>query len=267
MLRTRIQTAIVLVALLLLVLFAMPRGAAIGFLGALVLVGAWEWAAFAGLQTPESRLSYVVLVAGLCTWLWDAASRPLDLVFALKIVMVWWIVAFLWLAFRSTSITRVTAGIAGIFVLVPAWTGLARLYSELEQGPALVLFVLVLVWAADVGAYFAGRRFGRLKLAPHVSPNKTWEGLIGGVAGGLLVAVVGAWWFEFALAPFVFLCGAVVLISIVGDLTESMFKRHAGLKDSGSVLPGHGGVLDRIDSLTAAVPLFLIGLHWLGGFG
>ena len=124
---------------------------------------------------------------------------------------------------------------------------------------------VALVWAADIGAYFAGRTFGRLKLAPRVSPSKTWEGVLGGLALSAAVAFFGAYWFGLDRTAFVSMCLAVVLLSIVGDLTESMFKRYAGLKDSGSIFPGHGGVLDRIDSVTAAAPAFLLGLRWLEG--
>ena len=127
-----------------------------------------------------------------------------------------------------------------------------------------VLYLLLLVWAADIGAYFAGKRFGRLKLAPRVSPNKTWEGLLGGVGGALVVAAAGAFVFRLPPVPFIALGLALVMASIVGDLTESLFKRQAGLKDSGTLLPGHGGVLDRIDSLTSSVPFFVLGLGWLG---
>jgi phosphatidate cytidylyltransferase len=132
------------------------------------------------------------------------------------------------------------------------------------RAPSYLVFVLVLVFAADIGAYFAGRNFGRLKLAPRVSPGKTWEGVLGGLVSAALVAVVGAYWFDLPLARFLPLCTAVAAVSIVGDLTESMFKRYVGLKDSSKLLPGHGGILDRIDSLTAATPVFALGLMWLG---
>jgi phosphatidate cytidylyltransferase len=121
-----------------------------------------------------------------------------------------------------------------------------------------------LVVAADIGAYFAGRRFGRNKLAPRVSPGKTWEGVAGGLVAAALMAAVGVWWFDVSAGRFIALCMVVVVASIVGDLTESLFKRHAGLKDSGTILPGHGGVLDRVDSVTAAAPVFLLGLQVLG---
>jgi phosphatidate cytidylyltransferase len=154
-----------------------------------------------------------------------------------------------------------TASIAGFFVLVPAWLALARLHAS---DPQLLLYLLLLVVAADIGAYFAGRRFGKNKLAPRVSPGKTWEGVLGGLAASALMALIGVRWFEVSAASFIGLCALVVAASIVGDLTESLFKRHAGLKDSGSLLPGHGGLLDRVDSITAAAPVFLVGLDRLG---
>jgi phosphatidate cytidylyltransferase len=156
---------------------------------------------------------------------------------------------------------RYAAMVAGLLVLVPAWLALVRLHAI---APNLMLFLLLLVVAADVGAYFGGRTFGKHKLAPQVSPGKTWEGVYGGLIAGALLAVIGVFWFRMSIAPFIALCVVVVIASVIGDLTESLFKRHAGLKDSGSLLPGHGGVLDRIDSVTAAAPLFLIGLERLG---
>ena len=150
-----------------------------------------------------------------------------------------------------------------MLVLIPAWLALVRLHA---QGPALMLFLLLLVVAADIGAYFAGRHFGRNKLAPRVSPGKTWEGVMGGVVGAAVVALVGVSIFHVSAAPFIGLSLVTVLASVVGDLTESLFKRHAGVKDSGSLLPGHGGVLDRVDSVTAAAPIFLVGLERLGLF-
>jgi len=176
---------------------------------------------------------------------------------------LWWLLALGWLMFAPTCVNRVMAALVGVVVLVPAYAGISRMYDKLDHGAEHVLFLLVLVWAADVGAFFAGRHWGRHKLAPQVSPGKTWEGVAGGMVFGLLAAAAGAWWFSRPLVAFLILGAVVAAISVVGDLTESMFKRFAGLKDSGHVLPGHGGVLDRIDSITAAAPVFVLGLTWL----
>ena len=168
------------------------------------------------------------------------------------------------LAARLGDAAPDTRLLAGLCALVPAWLALARLRLGGPRGAEWVLFCLLLVWMADIGAYFAGRRFGRRRLAPEVSPGKTWEGVLGGVAACIPVAVGGSFWFSVPLGGFLVLCLAAVACSIVGDLTESLLKRFAGVKDSGTLFPGHGGVMDRIDSLTAAAPVLLLGLTVLG---
>jgi phosphatidate cytidylyltransferase len=229
----------------------------------LVLAGAWEWSAFPGFSHYRTRIAYVVLIAlGVIVMGWVGAARQyLDEV--LIAACLWWLVALLWIAYFPTRVSRWSAAAAGVFVLIPAWLALVRLHSI---APQLVVFLVLLVVAADVGAYFGGRQFGQHKLAPRVSPGKTWEGVAGGLVAAGLMAAVGVYWFNVRAAPFTLLCGIVIVASIVGDLTESLFKRHAGLKDSGSLLPGHGGVLDRVDSLTAAAPIFLVALERLGLF-
>jgi phosphatidate cytidylyltransferase len=263
MLRQRIITALLLAPLALLVILWIPHQWTMAILALMVLAGAWEWAAFPGLSSPLARAFYVVLVAlGIAVmWVIGADQPRLDPV--LDAAIVWWVIALLWIAFLPTHVNRVAATLAGFLVLVPAWLALVRLH---DRAPELVLFLVLMVVAADVGAYFAGRAFGRHKLAPRVRPGKTWEGVYGGLLGAAIMAVVGATWFNVSAAPFLIVCGIVVLASIVGDLTESLFKRHAGLKDSGALLPGHGGVLDRVDSVTAAAPVFLLGLERLGLF-
>ena len=158
--------------------------------------------------------------------------------------------------------------IIGLLILLPAWQGLV-LFKQWPEANWLILAVMVLVWGADIGAYFSGRRFGKRKLAPQVSPGKSWEGVFGGLLATLLICVGVAIYRDWSFASLLLgLLGTavVVLISVVGDLTESMFKRQAGVKDSSNLLPGHGGVLDRIDSLTAAIPVFAA-LLWLAGWG
>lgn len=263
MLRQRVITALLLAPFALLVILWVPHTVTMAVFALLVLAGAWEWAAFPGFTGPQARAGYVVAVGSIVAalWLTGAGDSRLDVVLTTSVV--WWLVALLWIMFLPTHVNRVAAAAAGLLVLAPAWLALVRLHS---MAPALVLFLLLLVVAADVGAYFAGRKFGRHKLAPRVSPGKTWEGVIGGLVAAALMAVVGVLWFHVSARPFLVVCGITVLGSIVGDLTESLFKRHAGLKDSGTLLPGHGGVLDRVDSVTAAAPIFVIGLERMGLF-
>lgn len=261
MLRQRVITALVLGFLVILVVLAVPHPITAAVMSLLVVAGAWEWSAFPGFTRRSARLAYVALIA-VClatAWYWGIDNARADLI--LYAALAWWILALVWIASAPANVNRVTAALAGLFVLVPAWIALVQLHAE---GPQLLLFVLLLVVAADIGAYFAGRAFGKHKLAPKVSPGKTWEGVCGGLAAALLMAALGVWWFEMSTVPFMILCLVVAIASVVGDLTESMFKRHAGLKDSGSLLPGHGGVLDRVDSVTAAAPVFIIGLERLG---
>jgi len=265
-LRVRIATAAVLIALLLVVLWLPPIATVIA-LTAVVLAGAWEWSAFLRAPTAAMRWSYVLLVAAglpLTWWL----SQPAGGVRAvLAVAIVWWVVALLWVIYAPHRATRWTAALAGLLALLPAWVALIRLRLDTARGAEWTLFVLILVWVADIGAFFFGRRFGKKRLAPEVSPGKTWEGALGGIAVSALVAVAGSSWFHIAPVIFVPLCVIAVVFSIVGDLTESLLKRFAGMKDSGTLFPGHGGVMDRIDSVTGAAPVLVFGLLTLGRVG
>ena len=263
-LRQRVLTALLLAALVIGVLFALPGSAAIAAIAVVMLAGAWEWAVFAGLRSFAGRAGYVALVALTIGALWSASDDGANLRTILTLTMLWWFAGFLWLLFAARRGGHVAAALAGIAVLAPPAVGLARLVMIEPRGRELLLFLLVLTAAADVGAYFGGRRFGRRKLAPAVSPGKTWEGLMAGMLAASLAAAIGARLLGQPLLPWLLLCLVVALMSVVGDLVESMFKRRTGLKDSGRLLPGHGGVLDRIDSLTAAAPAFMLGLLSLG---
>jgi phosphatidate cytidylyltransferase len=160
---------------------------------------------------------------------------------------------------------RPLAWAVGFVTLVPAWVAIVRMRLDWEHGERWVLFLLLLVWAADIGAFFAGRSLGRHKLAPAVSPGKTWEGVAGGLAASAAVAVAGAGWLVQPALSFVAVALGVAVASIVGDLTESMLKRFSGLKDSGHLIPGHGGIMDRMDSITAAAPCLMLGAGLLQG--
>jgi phosphatidate cytidylyltransferase len=259
MLRLRVITALLLAPFVLAAIFFLPQKGMAVVLAVLVAAGAWEWSAFAGLTRSSAKLGYVVAVLALVAAIWfGAINKPQIVLYA---ALTWWLVALCWVLMWPGAVNSPSAAVAGLLVLVPAWFALLQLHAH---DPQLMLFLLLLVVAADVGAYFAGRQFGRHKLAPRVSPGKTWEGVGGGVTGAAVIAVIGAAWLNMPFLAFIGLCVLVVIASIVGDLTESLFKRHAGLKDSGTLLPGHGGVLDRVDSITAAAPIFLFGLQALG---
>ena len=269
-LSARIATAVPLAAICAAAVWYLPPPAFPVIVGVIVLLGAWEWSALAGISTSPSRCAYVavLLVAG------GALIVMTDAVLALRTaigaVMFWAGALLLIIAterggFSLQNWPRLRA-LCGALVLLPMWLCLYALYVG-PQGSVQVLFLLVLVWGADIAAYAAGRAWGRRRLCPAVSPGKSWEGAWAGLlAGGVLGAL-------FALSQnlpasgmlrFTLLAVLTVTASIAGDLFESMVKRSANVKDSGTLLPGHGGILDRIDSLTAAAPFYLFGLHYAG---
>ena len=241
--------------------------------GALAVLGAWEWAGLHGGAAASHRYGYAAATAAVLAALGAPGAPPALTSAVLLAGLGWWAVALALVVAAQQALPVWRTGplahaACGWLILVPAWLALYRLHGSGERGPALVLGLLVVVWVADIGAYFAGRRFGRRRLASRVSPGKTWEGLAGavlavlpaGVAFAYALGIVGA-----EVVTFAVLCAAAALVSVVGDLTESVFKRRAGVKDSGTMFPGHGGVLDRIDSITAAAPCFVMGLALHGG--
>lgn len=260
----RVLTAAVLVTVLLAVLFAAPAGVATGATALLMLLAAWEWTAFLGAIRPLTKYAYLLLLAlGYAATYWLVPAQ-LELSLVVWVALVWWLTALVWIVRYPRPIRVFAAGLAGIFVLVPAWISLVSILQVPGQGPALLLLALAIIWAADIGAYFAGHRWGRLKLAPQVSPGKTLEGVGGGLASAVLTAGLGGTLLGLPVAAMLPLGLCMAAVSVVGDLTESMFKRSVGIKDSGRLFPGHGGVLDRIDSITAAAPLFVLALQWMG---
>ncbi len=274
MLKYRIITALILIPIVIAALFLLPPlGFAIVTL-AVCMLAAWEWGQLSGFSSRSQR----VWLAILCGFLLVAMMLSLpayrqsvhlpQVTMTLWASLVWWIAAFLMVIFYPASATlwrnsRVLRLVFGLLTIVPFFWGMVALrqygYAENHHtGAWWLLYVMLLVWGADSGAFLFGKLFGKHKLAPKVSPGKTWEGLIGGLVTSALISWLFGRYVPLNVVPATLLMCSVVaaLASVLGDLTESMFKREAGIKDSGNLIPGHGGILDRIDSLTAAVPVF-----------
>lgn len=277
MTRTRLLAALVMTPLAILAILLLPTQwlavlAAVVFLG-----GLWEWLRLAEVEDTLARtvlLALNLLLMVAIVWASRTASGGSLVLFQLASIIgvAWWLLAALWLRaynFGSDhdSGARVAKLAAGTFAVVPAWCALVLLHAQRPNGHIWLFVALAIVWAADTGAYFAGRKLGRHKLSPRISPNKTVEGLVGGALAGVAVGIAGGVLAGAPLAklPAVALVALVVVVfSVVGDLFESLLKRHAGVKDSGNLIPGHGGLLDRMDSVLAALPVFVMGKEWLG---
>ena len=265
MLKTRILTAALLVAIAIVCLFWLPGWLAVALFGVPWTLGALEWGRFVGWSRGfvwAYAGVFVLLALGSGEW-FDAAGAE----HVAGTAVVWWGLALVGILRYPWRVPPAIVAASGLLALVPSWLLLAYLLTSGPDGPMLVLSALCVVWAADVGAYFCGRHFGRVKLAPRVSPGKTWEGVLGGVGSATFMAVLAGLWFGQPLVSWAATGFAAALVSIVGDLTVSVCKRQAGVKDSGRLLPGHGGMLDRIDSLTAALPVFYLSLRLAGLVG
>jgi phosphatidate cytidylyltransferase len=270
MLRQRVITAIAIIVPVGLLIGLGPSWLVALLALLVVALAAWEWGRLVKFTWPFARQAFTaaapVLLALLLLLWFDSGWSAWHLA-ALALAGLWWLLVFVGLAWYRPGLGTVPAGrlllrAAGLLTLVPAGLALVWLHTA---SPTLVFYLILLVAAADTGAYFVGRRFGRNKLAPEISPGKTREGLLGALFAVVLVGLLGAWLFGLAAMDalvFGLLSVVVALVSVAGDLQESVLKREAGVKDSGTLLPGHGGVLDRIDSLTAAAPVFLLGLLW-----
>ncbi|MGB5831845.1 MAG: phosphatidate cytidylyltransferase [Thiohalocapsa sp.] len=268
-LQQRLATAGVLTPVVILAVLFLPTAYFSILMGAVVCLGAFEWSGLIGLQLDASRWAYTALVAIGLGLLWFAAVPVWDL-YVLAVAGAWWVATALALT-RIRDVVPKSGFDAwlipvGLVVLVPPWVAIVRLHRLDHDGPWLVLALMMLIWIADSVAYFSGRRWGRRKLAPVISPGKTRAGVYGALIGAALwgsILVLLLKLSPVSGAFLVLLCVLAALLSVVGDLFESLLKRRRGLKDAGSILPGHGGVLDRIDSMTAAAPLFALGLIWL----
>ena len=278
MTRTRIITALVMAPVAIAAILLLQTPWLVALVAMLFLMGLWEWFKLAEIDDTLSRT--ILLVANLLLMVllvWASAGSMALFQLVTLIGAAWWCVALLWLRFFKfasdhETYARVFKLAAGSLAILPAWCALGLIHASQPNGNRWLLAALTIVWAADSGAYFAGRRlggkiFGNRKLAPRISPNKTIEGLVGGLLAGVLVGLAFAWFAGLGwnqVPGFIAVAVATVLFSVVGDLFESLMKRHVGAKDSGNLIPGHGGILDRIDGVIAALPIFALGKELFG---
>jgi len=274
LLKYRIATALILIPIVIAALFLLPPlGFAIVTL-AVCMLAAWEWGQLSGFTTRSQRVWLAILCGFILVAMMLSLPAYRKSVYlpqvsgALWAALGWWIAAFFLVIFYPKSAafwrnSRILRLAFGLLTIVPFFWGMVALrqygYEENHHAGAWwLLYVMLLVWGADSGAYLFGKLFGKHKLAPKVSPGKTWEGVIGGLLTSALISWLFGRYAPLNVVPITLLICSVIaaLASVLGDLTESMFKREAGIKDSGNLIPGHGGILDRIDSLTAAVPVF-----------
>ena len=269
MLKQRVITGLVLGGFMIWAILSFSTLQLSLLLAGFTVVGAWEWSRLIGLTSVVSRGVYSAVVAIAIAILHSYYEQLSQVHLVLLIVScLWWLIGSAWVFNYKgqkglTSANTRVGLIVGFVLLLPTWSALTQIHGFTEQGPYLLLLVMVLIAAADSGAYFTGRALGKRKLAPMVSPGKTIEGVIGGLVLALLIAVIAGSLFDLAhlgVVSLVLIALVVVPFSVMGDLLESLFKRRVGIKDSGIIFPGHGGVLDRIDSLTAAAPIFALGL-------
>ncbi|HEY3433324.1 MAG TPA: phosphatidate cytidylyltransferase [Rhodocyclaceae bacterium] len=265
MLKARVITALLLVVGLLSLLFAAPPLLVLLVFALVAGLAGWEWAGLMQ-QDKATRLMYGGMVFFFCWMLREAQDEIFPILWGLSAIF-WCLLAPFWLARRWTFAGNDFVGYAtGVILIIPTWAALVTLQ---QRGAWVLLAVMAAIWVADIAAYFTGRRWGKNKLAPAISPGKTREGAYGAVLGVLVFGLLAwpiahvlepsntAMWFWFALSLLV-----LTVLSIMGDLFESLMKRQAGIKDSSQILPGHGGILDRIDSLTSTLPVVALLLYW-----
>ncbi|MGN6790659.1 MAG: phosphatidate cytidylyltransferase [Rhodanobacteraceae bacterium] len=271
MLKQRVITALILAPLIVALIFLTNASVFAALLGLIFLLGMWEWTRMAGVHGYPLRVASLLGYAILFALLWQVCKTSWWWLPVLA-GLAWWLQALYWLAHHRFGAGRTPAHaalklVAGAFVVVPAWCAVVVMHGDMAEpntgrGHWWVLFFACIVMAADIGAFSAGRRWGHTKLAPLISPGKTREGVYGALVCSGIVGLIGGALLKVPadrLPAIVVLALVTVLFSIVGDLFESLVKRHAGVKDSGALFPGHGGVFDRMDSIVAALPIFVLG--------
>ncbi len=266
MLKQRVLTALVLLPLAIWGIYALSDNGFKAVMAVITLLAALEWSKLSGLKSMALRITYVVAIFLLLAVINHFLSDRNFVVLWLAVVSAWWLLSlFRLLSYRQRKVEKLIQIVPSLLAGVPVLTGmfLSIVLIRQEFGSTSIFILMLLVWGADTGAYFTGRKFGKHKLLPNVSPGKTLEGVWGALITGLLIAAIVSYAHKadmLALAGFLLTSLLTVVFSIIGDLSESLAKRRSGFKDSGHILPGHGGILDRIDSLTAAAPVFYLGI-------
>jgi len=281
LLKQRIITALILAPAAIAAIFYLPMTYFAGLLMAILAIGAWEWARFMGITNTLQRLSYAGTSTVLIALIWFMlpveqswfliSGLQIEITSLLWLSVLWWLIAALFMfSYPKTSAVwaknKFIIAVFGWLTLVPTWLAFMVLRTnnyvmDEFQGAQLLMYLFMLVWSADIGAYFFGKAMGKHKLMPNVSPGKTIEGFLGGVVCAALLTIIVGFSLDWSSEEFItalLVTAVIASVSVLGDLTESMFKRQAGVKDSGTILPGHGGILDRIDSLTATAPIFAL---------
>jgi phosphatidate cytidylyltransferase len=259
--RQRVISAVILAVLLITAVLWVPPLASAAALSVVLLAAAWEWSGFVVRESPAQRLVFLLVTVLTCGLWWCWSMQPAALRGLLWLALLFWSAAAWWVFVWPARVNRSLVALAGVLALSLCWVALVRMRIDWPQGRYAVFYALLIVWVADSGAFFAGRAWGVRKLAPAVSPGKTWAGMWGGLTACALLAMLASIWWTGSLAALVMATLVVGVYSVVGDLTESLCKRFAGLKDSGNLIPGHGGVLDRFDSLLAAAPVLMLAIE------
>jgi phosphatidate cytidylyltransferase len=267
MLWQRVLTAIPLAALVIWILLFQPTYLVNYLLWLVVFIAGLEWARLSGLQAVALRVAFAAVIVFIS---WYVLEQHYALAqWYVLLAVIWWFAMAAYIMKISPQPVKQTISVQkmlyGVLIMPAAVIAMSLLHAG-AHGPQWLLYGLMLVWLADIGAYFSGRRFGKTKLAPALSPGKTREGLYGALLVTTVYSLIASYYFQLNASSTILLLAlsmVLTLISVVGDLYESLLKREAGLKDSGKLLPGHGGMLDRIDSVLATMPLLVVAMHWL----
>ncbi|MGA9422697.1 MAG: phosphatidate cytidylyltransferase [Rhodanobacteraceae bacterium] len=264
--KQRILTAVVVAPVTIALVLFLPSPPFALLTAGISLLALWEWTNLLGMRSIAARIVVLGFSAAILWLLWLARDGSSWWWIVIGLGVAWWLLALIWLGHFSFAVASTTANLAvklaaGVLAVIPAWTALLQLHRQPVHGHAWALFALLLIWAADIAAYFAGSRYGSTRLAPRISPGKTTAGVWGALAGSASVALIGGLLFGArggALIAVAAMALLAVAASVVGDLFESLIKRQARVKDSGTLFPGHGGLFDRLDSVFAALPVFTV---------